>query len=300
MSAGFDLGAWLKSCAELSEKCAGGFLPARDRMPAALYESMRYSFFAGGKRIRPALAIGAAQAVGGRAEDALPFATAIEMIHTYSLIHDDLPAMDDDALRRGQPTNHVKFGEAMAILAGDALLTDAFALASSEEAVARVGVNRALRCVSIIAVGAGSLGMVAGQALDMISEAKVLDIATLEFLHTRKTGALIRAAAHVGAVAGGADRDEEKALLHYADRLGLAFQIADDILDVEGDEAKLGKPIGSDEGNAKATYPALLGLKEAKRRLAEVTGEAVDSLSRFGDRAIPLAALAHFVARRDH
>lgn len=296
----FDLEGWLDHCRYLTEECAEKYLPGADKLPACLYESMRYSFFAGGKRVRPALSIGAATAVGGDVRGAVLFGAALELIHTYSLIHDDLPAMDDDSLRRGKPTNHVIYGDAIAILAGDGLLTDAFAIASGPEALSLVGAERALRCVGIMAHGAGSLGMVAGQALDMVSEGRKLDIATLEFLHTHKTGALIRAAVHVGAVAAGAGAEEEKALLIFADRLGLAFQIADDILDVEGEEEKLGKPIGSDEGNDKATYPALIGLSESKRRLTELTDEAIAALSRFGGKGEPLAALARYIAYRDH
>jgi geranylgeranyl diphosphate synthase type II len=208
--------------------------------------------------------------------------------------------MDDDDLRRGRPTNHVKYGEGVAILAGDALLTDSFQLLTRPEVLRSTSPDLLLRCIREIAVAAGSPGMVGGQALDIVSEGHRLDLPTLEFLHIRKTGALIRASVLTGGLAAGADPAQEEALRLYADRLGLAFQIADDILDVVGDTATLGKPVGSDEGRDKATYPALLGMDEAKRRLGELIDEAVDRIKVFGPRGEPLGALARFVASRDY
>ncbi|MBI5015148.1 MAG: polyprenyl synthetase family protein [Deltaproteobacteria bacterium] len=261
---------------------------------------MRYSLFAGGKRIRPAFAFAAAEAAGGAEDEALPFAAVIEMIHTYSLIHDDLPAMDDDDLRRGKPTNHVLYGEGIAILAGDALLTDAFGWLAGPDVAAHHPPARVLRILGEIARAAGSCGMVAGQALDLTSEGKDVDLPTLEFLHTHKTGALIRASTVVGGLAAGATEVDLGILSSYAERVGLAFQIADDVLDVEGETAELGKPVGSDESLSKATYPAVIGMGESKRRAAELMESAVACLAPFGARGEVLAALARFVVERRH
>ncbi len=274
------------------------WLPAAATFPQPLFEAMRYSVLAGGKRLRPALAFAAAEAVGGTEEDALPFAAALELIHTYSLIHDDLPAMDDDDLRRGKPTNHVLFGEGMAILAGDGLLTDAFALLTRPELLERHGAAVVLGAVQEIARAAGSAGMVAGQALDLTCEGREVDLPTLEFLHTHKTGALIRAATVVGGLAGRASDAELRALTQYAERVGLAFQVADDVLDVESTTETLGKPVGSDEGLRKATYPALLGLGESKRRARELVEAAIECLKPLGERAEPLRGLARLAIER--
>lgn len=295
-----DLDAFLDSCRDGVEAYLRAVLPPPKTFPARLFESMHYSLFAGGKRLRPALCLGACEAVGGQAHRAVPFAAALEMIHTYSLVHDDLPAMDDDDLRRGKPTNHVVFGEGIAILAGDGLLTDAFAVATRPEAVAALGPERVVQIVREIALAAGSAGMVAGQALDLESEGVPIDLPTLEFLHTHKTGALIRAAVAVGAVAGGAGPEETARLERYGSALGLAFQIADDVLDVEGTTDRIGKPVGSDEGLAKATYPALLGLSESKRRARELMEEAIRCLAGFGPAGEPLRALARFAVDRRH
>jgi geranylgeranyl diphosphate synthase type II len=296
----FDVVEYLKESSQRIEEYADKVLLSATKMPATLGEAMRYSFFAGGKRIRPALSFAAATAVSGEYKSALPFACAIEMIHTYSLIHDDLPSMDDDDMRRGKPTNHVKFGEATAILSGDALLTDAFLVISTPEVMNSVGPNRAIACINLIAKAAGGHGMVAGQVLDMISAGHTLDLPTLEYLHAHKTGALIRAALLVGALSAGATGEEERLLTRYADRVGLAFQVSDDILDVEGNSEEMGKPVGSDEGLNKATYPALLGLSESKEHLKNLTNEAIESLDHFGKRGESLRGLANFVATRNH
>ncbi len=296
----FDLEAFFASCKAQVEGFADKILPPDDRLPAVLGASMRYSFFAGGKRFRPALAFAAAEAVGGEPRVALPFALAIEMIHTYSLIHDDLPAMDDDELRRGMPTNHVKYGEAMAILSGDTLLTDAFSMLTSTEVAADYEPGVLLACIHEIASASGSAGMAGGQVMDVISEGLPLDLPTLELLHTHKTGALIRASVLTGAMAAGADDARLKALRLYADRLGLAFQIDDDILDVEGDTAVLGKPVGSDEGNSKATYPTIMGMAGAKEHLKILITGALKALEPFGEDASALCALAKFVGNRDY
>ncbi len=293
----FDLGPFLDRCRERVDGYLDRTLPPADRFPRPLFEAVRYSLFAGGKRIRPAFAIAAAEAVGGGAEEAVPLAAALEMVHTYSLIHDDLPAMDDDDLRRGRPTNHRVYGEGMAVLAGDALLTDAFLVLVEGSTLPA---ERVLQAVRVLARAAGSGGMVAGQALDLESEGRQLDLPTLEFLHTHKTGALIRASVVLGAIAAGAAPEATRALERYAERVGLAFQIADDVLDVEGTTEALGKPVGSDQGRAKATYPAVVGLAEAKRRAEELMREAEEYLDRFGPAGAPLRALARFVVERRH
>jgi geranylgeranyl diphosphate synthase type II len=258
--------------------------------PPRLVEAVSYSLFAGGKRLRPALALGACELVCGSDTPAIPAACALEMVHTYSLIHDDLPAMDDDDLRRGQPTSHKVFGEATAILAGDALLTMAF------EAAARTG-NAAI--VAELARAAGIAGMVGGQQMDMDAEGREITLAELRRIHACKTGALIRSALRCGALAGGADDAQLDALSAYGEHLGLAFQIADDLLDVTGDAAKLGKATGADAAHVKATYPALLGLEEAQRLAGQAIEAALTALEAFGPDADAFRTLSRFVIDRD-
>jgi geranylgeranyl diphosphate synthase type II len=274
------------------------YLPAAERLPTTLHQSMRYSIFAGGKRIRPLLMIAACEAVGGMLSSVLPAACALEMIHTYSLIHDDLPAMDDDDYRRGRLTNHKVFGEATAILAGDALLTQAFILLASGAPGESVGAAERLRVLHIIATAAGSLGMVGGQVVDMESETKTVELPIVEYIHTHKTGALILAALQTGAILGGADNHEFAALTRYGECAGLAFQIADDVLDIVGEQSLLGKDVGSDVQRGKATYPALIGLAESKRRAEELRDLAVDALAPLGTEAEPLRALVSFIVDR--
>ncbi|TLM99241.1 polyprenyl synthetase family protein, partial [bacterium] len=228
----FDLNGYLAKTSKLAEDYARTLIPPPSGMAATLFEAVSYSFFAGGKRFRPALAYAASEAVCGEGERSIPFGVAIEMIHTYSLIHEDLPSMDDDDLRRGKPTCHIKFGEAMAILAGDALLTDSFTHLSTPQMSKKYGAEALLRCIHEISRSAGGYGMVAGQAIDVMSEGLTLSLPALEYLHIHKTGALIRASVITGAIAAGASPEEEKKLALYADRVGLAFQISDDILDV--------------------------------------------------------------------
>lgn len=240
-----------------------------------IVEAMRYSALAGGKRLRPVFLLEFCRLSGGEPERALPFAVSLEMIHTYSLIHDDLPCMDNDDLRRGKPTNHKVYGEAMAVLAGDALLTQAFELAANPKYTAGVPAQTAIQAVHCLAKEAGVLGMIGGQVLDLQAEGKAIDYQQLVQLQERKTGALIRAAAQIGCIVGGASPTQLQAATQYAERLGLAFQIQDDILDIEGDEAVFGKPIGSDAENKKSTFPGLLGLEECHRKVRELTGEAI-------------------------
>ncbi len=263
-----------------------------------LAQAMRYTLFSGGKRLRPILTIAATEAVGGAVTPVLPFACALELIHTYSLVHDDLPAMDDDDLRRGQPTSHRVFGEGIAILAGDALLTEAFRIMA--EAAARPGVSqrRALQALTEIANAAGARGMVAGQADDLSAENAVIDLPTVEWIHIRKTGALIRAAVRAGALLGGARADQLQRLTRYAECLGLAFQIADDILDAEGTTEVTGKTTGRDLARHKATFPAVLGLPAAKERARDLLANALAELHSFKRTADPLREIARFAIGR--
>jgi len=290
-----DLKLYLKAHIQTVDAALGRYLPEADRMPHALHQAMRYSIFAGGKRVRPLLAIAACEAVGGAVDDVLPVACALEMIHTYSLIHDDLPAMDNDDFRRGRPTNHKQFGEANAILAGDALLTEAFALlASSSSGAAEVR----LRVLHLIARAAGCAGMVGGQVIDMESEGKAIDLPTLEYIHIHKTGALIRASLEAGALIGGADEATLQKLSRYGELAGLAFQIADDILDVVGDQTEIGKDVGSDAARGKATYVALLGLSESRLRADELRQLALQTLDDFGPGADPLRQIVNYIVER--
>lgn len=268
-------------------------------IPHTLYNSMHYSLAAGGKRIRPILAIAACEAVGGRTEDVIPAAVAIEMIHTYSLIHDDLPSMDNDDLRRGKPTNHKVFGEATAILAGDGLLTMAFEILSGTDNVdANEHADRRLRIIREIAVAAGPEGMVGGQQLDIENEGTIMDIRELEELHRRKTGALILAAIRTGGISGGATETQLQALTDYGAKTGLAFQIADDILDVIGIEKEVGKSLGKDARQNKNTYPAIAGLAESKLLAEKLINEALTALDSFDDKATPLRMLAGYIIAR--
>lgn len=296
----WSLKSYLQQRCALIETALTEYLPVADCPPARLHEAMRYSLFAGGKRLRPILLLAACEAVGGDPEKALPAACALEMVHSYSLVHDDLPAMDDDDLRRGQPTNHRVFGEATAILAGDALLTEAFALLSSAATCAKIGPECCCQVVQILARSSGSTGMVAGQVVDMESEEQLIDLATLEYIHTRKTGALIRAAVEMGAVIGEATAEQRQALCRYADAAGLAFQVADDILDIVADQVELGKNIGSDQDRGKATFPRLIGLEEARRRATALKQQALAEITELDDSAQALREIATYIVDRPH
>ena len=261
-----------------------------------LCESMKYSLMAGGKRLRPVLLMAAADAVGAKGTDYLTTGCAMEMIHTYSLIHDDLPAMDDDDYRRGKLTNHKVYGAGMATLAGDALLTLAFEVMLRQQGVSA---DKLVQVVREISTAAGPDGMVGGQALDMESEDKQISMETMKNIHLGKTGALFRAAIRSGAVLGGASEDELQALTVYADNFGLAFQITDDILDVIGDEQVIGKPVGSDEKNHKSTYVTLTSLEEAQKLAQEAVDTAIDALKIFGEEADFLRELVAFLVKRN-
>jgi geranylgeranyl diphosphate synthase type II len=268
----------------------------------SLYKAIRHSLLDGGKRIRPILSIASFEAVGGKGDDILPFACALEMIHTYSLIHDDLPAMDNDDYRRGKPTCHKMFGEAIGILAGDGLLTEAFQLMTSRSSWAPLPNDKALilDVVHEIAQAAGISGMVGGQVADIESEGKEVDLPLLQYIHTHKTGAMILASIRVGARLGGADGETLRAFTRYGERIGLAFQITDDILNVEGKAIALGKSTGTDLSRGKATYPSLLGLDESKRRATELVQLAVESLDPYGPGAEPLREIARFIIAREN
>ena len=293
-----NLEAYLHNRSALVDKALDRWLPAEGLLPLSLHQAMRYSVFAGGKRLRPILMIAASEAVGGTAQQVMHAACALEMIHTYSLVHDDLPAMDDDDFRRGRPTNHKVYGEATAVLAGDALLTEAFRLLSDAEANLSVPPATVLRVIELVARYAGSQGMVGGQVVDMESEGKEIDFPTLEYIHTHKTGGLILASVQVGALLGGGDEEQFTALTRFGGAAGLAFQIADDILDVVGDQAELGKTVGSDQARGKATYPALLGIAEARQRANELCDIAVGSLTLLGASAETLQLLARYIIDR--
>jgi geranylgeranyl diphosphate synthase type II len=258
---------------------------------------MRYSLLAGGKRLRPILCLAACELAGGDASQALPTAVALEMIHTMSLIHDDLPAMDDDDLRRGRPTNHKVYGEAVAILAGDALLTRAFEMVALRSP--DVPAERLLRVVGELSLVAGAPGLVGGQVVDLESEGKEVDLETLEYIHLHKTGALLSACVITGAMIGGADDALIKALRIYARGIGLAFQIIDDILDITASSEVLGKTAGKDLIADKTTYPKLLGLEESRHRADALVNEAKQALQPWAEKAVPLLALADFITSRD-
>jgi geranylgeranyl diphosphate synthase type II len=256
---------------------------------------MEYSLFAGGKRLRPILMLEMCRVVGGDTSEAMPFACAMEMIHTYSLIHDDLPAMDNDDLRRGIPTSHIKFGEAIAILAGDALLNCAFETASSYNGKHP---ERAMRALNTLSVSSGTEGMIGGQVIDIECEGKAIELDEIRYLHLLKTGAIIRSACTIGAIMGGASEDEIKAADEFALNLGTAFQIRDDILDVIGSEAELGKPIGSDEEQNKNTYVRLLGVEKSEELVKEYSGKAIAALEIFGEKADFLRKLTEYLVGR--
>lgn len=261
---------------------------------SVLNEAMRYSLLAPGKRMRPLLVLMATDVCGGDRSQALPAACATEMVHAFSLIHDDLPAMDDDDLRRGQPTNHKVYGEAQAILAGDALLALAFEVLASD-----LQPELAAACCNILAHATGAGGMTAGQSLDMQGEEKQLELAELEQVHAAKTGALITACLHMGALIASASESEVDALKTYGSCIGLAFQITDDLLDVEGTEADVGKAVQKDAGHAKNTYPAFLGIGQSKAKAAELIAEAVASIQIFGEKAEYLRQLAESILTRN-
>jgi geranylgeranyl diphosphate synthase type II len=308
MGNGFSLAAYLDDRKIRVEKTLREVLPGPDASPALLHQAIHYSVFAGGKRLRPILALAACEAVGGDPDPLLPLVASLELIHTYSLIHDDLPAMDDDDLRRGQPTNHRVYGDDLAILAGDALQALAFDLLADPRRATSVPSAARLDAVHELASASGSGGLVGGQVLDLrtapppptppAGPARVAALATLDDIHTRKTGALIRAAVRIGAILGGATAGQRAALSRYGEGVGLAFQITDDLLDVDATPAEMGKATGKDRDRRKWAYPGVVGC-DASRAIAERwIGGALDALESFDARAEPLRAIAGSILAR--
>ena len=293
-----DIKAYLQKKRAVVDKALGSVVPKASTFPPSVFEAMRYSLFAGGKRVRPILAIAAAESLGARTAGLLPIAGALELIHTYSLIHDDLPAMDDDDLRRGRPTCHKVYGEAIAILAGDGLLTMAFEVLSDPRRLTSVSAQRLLAITRELSTASGVFGMVGGQVVDMESEGREIDFPILEYIHTHKTGALIRASVRAGALYARASEKRLKALTRYGEMVGLAFQIADDILDITGSQEEIGKDVGSDLKKGKKTFPSFYGLEESRRRAVEVSDKAINALSDFDKKADPLRELAKYIVNR--
>src|SRR5208337_1787313 len=293
----FDLNIYLSRRKQLVEAAMEKIFPVSSGLQQRVIEAAHYSLFAGGKRLRPILCLASAEVVGGEIEPVLPAACALEMIHTYSLIHDDLPAMDNDDFRRGVPTNHKVFGEAIAILAGDALLTEAFEYFALS-AYTGGSPEKLVEVIGIAVKAAGYRGMIGGQAIDLECENRKVDLATLEYMHIHKTGALLSASLEIGAILGGADKVQIKSLKTYGHHFGLAFQITDDLLDVEGDPALMGKTPGSDAAKNKMTYPALLGIAQSREAAREHVESSLEALVSFGESAEPLRAIARYLLER--
>lgn len=264
-----------------------------------IYSAMRYSLNGGGKRLRPVLSLAVCELLGGEQEDVIPYACALEMIHTYSLIHDDLPAMDNDDYRRGRLTNHKVYGEALAILSGDALLNKAYELLLSQALKDKKNLSKKIKAASVIAEASGTRGMIGGQIVDIESEGKSIPLEILEYMHKSKTGALIKASVLCAGILCDGTKEELEFLEKYADMLGLAFQIKDDILDIEGNVELMGKEAGSDAKKCKTTYITVYGVKEAKRLLNEITEKTLNYLTCFGEKACFLKSLAEYVAARE-
>ena len=294
--AGLDLERYLRERAETVNAALDRYLPKAGAKPATIHKAMRYSLFAGGKRIRPALVLAAAEACGGGTLEALPAACAVEVMHTYSLIHDDLPAMDDDDFRRGKPTNHKVFGEGVAVLAGDALLTVAFEILSQAPETARYPVATQIR--ELAQVG-GSLQLIAGQVADLEGEGKKLSVAELRYIHERKTSALLCGSVRLGGMSANCTPAQLEALTDFGYHVGLAFQVIDDILDVTQTSETLGKTAGKDVVAEKATYPSIVGLERSRKIAAQLTEKAFAALAPFRGRAPALKALAEHLLKRD-
>ncbi|MEW6418891.1 MAG: polyprenyl synthetase family protein [Nitrospirota bacterium] len=319
-----DIKAYLKEKCELIDSYLKSYFSVT-RKPSVLHEAMRYSLFAGGKRIRPILALASYEACGSDPKDIIPYASALELIHTYSLIHDDLPAMDNDELRRGKPTSHKVFGEAIAILAGDALLTEAFFMLSSMEVqsskfkveslppfnspltkggdrgvteLRTPNAEQILKIIHEVARAAGASGMVGGQAQDILSENSEPDKDTLHFIHLHKTAALITASVRMGPILAGSDEDTMNALTRYGENIGLVFQIIDDILNIEGNSKELGKSAGSDKRKMKMTYPSLFGIEGSRQKAQDLISGAINALHIFSSEADPLREIAHYLIKR--
>ena len=286
---------YFKEKKDLIDKFLDFNLPPENEYPETIHKAIRYSVFAGGKRLRPILCLASNHASCGNERSILPIACALELIHTYSLIHDDLPAIDNDSLRRGKPANHIVFGESIAILAGDALLTKAFEFCVH----AQVNPNILLNIINEISMASGTSGMIGGEVLDILSEKIEVELPTLEYIHTHKTGKLISCAVRIGAMAENCASKKLSALTNYGEKIGLAFQIIDDILDEEGDEQSMGKT-KSDKNRGKSTYPKVMGIKKAKKRAEELISLAIEYLSLFGQEAEPLRSIANFILTRSN
>jgi geranylgeranyl diphosphate synthase type II len=292
----FELESYLKQRAALIERALADSVPASNGPAARLFEAMRYSLLDGGKRLRPILALASSEAVGGSIDDAIGFACAVEMIHTYSLVHDDLPCMDNDDLRHGKPTNHKIYGDAIATLAGDALLTDAFGVLA--RALATKSPAMIAATVAELAEAAGSGGMVAGQVIDLLGEGRSMNLEQLEFLHSKKTGALFLTSVRGGARLGGATAAQLDSLTTYARALGLCFQVVDDLLDVEASTEQMGKRTHKDQAAGKNTYPGIMGVEASRKLARDLEHRAINAIASFGERAQPLRAIANFVVER--
>jgi geranylgeranyl diphosphate synthase type II len=293
-----DIKTYLSQKKAIVDRALNDCFIGADALLSDLTESMRYSLLAGGKRLRPILCIAGAEAVGGSDADVLPIACALELIHTYSLIHDDLPVMDNDDLRRGRPTNHKVFGEAVALLAGDGLLTEAFHLMTAATLAPKVSAEAIIKVIGVIARAAGYQGMIGGQMVDIQSEGRKADPSLVEFIHTHKTGALIAASVTSGAILAGGDQAQIEAITSYGEKIGLTFQIADDILDIEGDSISMGKRPGGDEQRGKITYPSAVGLTRSKDIEAGLSRAAILSLQAFDGKADPLRQIAGYIIER--
>jgi len=293
-----NIAQYLEQKREAVDRFLERVVPGEEVPPAALHQAMRYSLFAGGKRVRPILAIAAAEAIGHPPGAILPVASSLELIHTYSLIHDDLPAMDNDDFRRGKPTNHKVYGEALAILAGDALLTLAFELCARGDVMDGLDAAGQVQVVHELAVGSGHLGMVGGQVLDIQAEHQDIDLPALQTIHMHKTGMLIRAAVRMGAIVSSADAAQLQQLTAYAEDVGLAFQIADDVLNVTGTREELGKDAMTDAQRGKKTYPTFYGVEGARALAEECVKRAIGRLAAFGNRADALRAIAEYITAR--
>lgn len=289
----------LKEKASFIENVLKEYMPKEEGYQKTVIEAMNYSLSAGGKRLRPILTLEACKVVGGNEEEVIPFAMAIEMIHTYSLIHDDLPALDNDDLRRGRPTNHKVYGEAMGILAGDALLNYAFEVMLSGS-INKENPEKYLKAINEIAKGAGIYGMIGGQVVDVESENKQIEKEKLDYIHMNKTAAMMVGCMRAGATIGGANSEQMEEITKYAKNIGLSFQIVDDILDIVGDEAKLGKKVGSDIENHKSTYPSLLGLDKSKEIAYNLIDEAKKSIEKLSDDVDFLKGLAEYIIDREY
>ncbi|SCH11722.1 MULTISPECIES: polyprenyl synthetase family protein [unclassified Romboutsia] len=289
----------LKEKSKYIESLLNEYMPKEEGYQATIMKAMNYSLKAGGKRLRPILTLEACKIVGGNEEDVLPFAVAIEMIHTYSLIHDDLPALDNDDLRRGKPTNHKVFGDAMAVLAGDALLNYAFEVMLSNS-INKENPQKYLRAINEIAKSSGIHGMIGGQVVDVESENKTISKDKLDFIHLNKTAAIIIGCMRAGAIIGNANAEELEKITRYGRNIGLSFQIVDDILDIIGDESKLGKHVGSDIENHKSTYPSILGLDESKLVAKQLIDEAKENIKGLKEDSGFLDGLADYIIDREY